>query len=218
MPAWHRFWGRVLENDFGDSVPSVSPVQLVAQPDVWRFEPVRIRGKLLSGRMKEAGIHGPLRHQGVWYEWWIGNKHGANEVWCVYTANKLDSLDVGEKFTSFDLPIEFTGLFYKVRSYIDAESKGNHCPLVLANTLTVTKKRNIVAEATWQKPSATTMAVCVLAVMGIAFLVAMLVHRSDRAKIYQPGGEHKKQIQQHLDSLGEDPDIKTIAQRLEELQ
>ena len=57
MPAWHRFWGRILENEQPDSVPVVSPVQLVAQPDVWRFEHVLVRGRLLAGRAKPAGIH-----------------------------------------------------------------------------------------------------------------------------------------------------------------
>lgn len=216
MPAWHRFWVRVLEND-DDKSQLVSPVQLVAQPDVWRFQPVRVRGRLLAGRAKVAGIHGPLRQQGVWYEWWIGNTHGADEVWCIYTANKPDSINVGEKFETFDTPIECSGLFYKVRSYVDAESKGNHCPLILANTFRVTQKANPIARATWI-PSTITMIVCIVAVMGVAFAIAMMVHRGDKQRTYQPGGKHKMQIDNHLDSLGDDPEIKSIAERLEDLE
>ena len=217
VPAWHRFWERILKNEKLESAQSVSPVQLVAQPHVWRFQPIRIRGKLLAGRTKKAGIHGPLRHQEVWYEWWIGNTHGADEVWCIYTANKPDSLIVGEDFEKFDAPIECSGLFYKVRSYVDGEAKGNHCPLILANTLTVNRKSNPIAETTWI-PSMPTMIACVLAVMGIAFGIAMLVHRSDKHQIHQPGGEHKLQITNHLDSLSDDPDIKSVAEQLEELE
>lgn len=217
MPAWFRYWGRILEKENTDAITTVSPVQLVAQPDVWRFQPIRVKGRLLAGRAKKAGIHGPLRQQGAWYEWWIGNTHGAKEVWCVYTANKPDSIDVGENFTNFDIAVESSGLFYKVRSYIDAESKGSHCPLILANNLTVTQKSNPIAKATWL-PSAPVMVCCILGVMALAFGVAMLVNRGDKHRIYQPGGEHKKQIDSHLESLGDDPDIKTVAERLEELE
>ena len=217
VPAWHRFWERITGNEELDEAQPVSPVQLVAQPDVWRFQPVRVRGKLLTGRAQVAGVHGPLRHQGVWYEWWIGNTHGADEVWCIYTANKPDSLEVGEEFEKFDATIECSGLFYKVRSYVDAASKGNHCPLILANTLTVESKRNPIAETTWI-PSMPTMIACVLGVMGVAFGIAMLVHRGDQHRIHQPGGEHKAQIESHLDSLSDDPEIKSIGQQLEELE
>jgi len=217
MPAWHRYWGRVLEDNEQDEAQSVSPVQLVAQSDVWRFQPIRIRGRLLAGRAKEAGIHGPLRQQGVWYEWWIGNTHGSDEVWCIYTADKPVSIEVGEKFEKFDMPIECNGLFYKVRSYVDAESKGNHCPLILANTFSVTQKVNPIAEATWL-PSMPVMIASILGVMAIAFGIAMLVHRSDKHRIHQPGGEHKLQIESHLDTLSNDPEIKSVAERLEELE
>ena len=217
VPAWHRFWERILRNEEQDKAQPVSPVQLVAQPDVWRFQPVRVRGKLLTGRARVAGIHGPLRHQGVWYEWWIGNTHGADEVWCIYTANKPDSLEVGEKFQNFDATIECSGLFYKVRSYVDATSKGNHCPLILANTFTVKSKRNPIAETTWI-PSMPTMIACVLGVMGIAFGIAMLVHRSDKHRIHQPGRGRKAEIESHLDSLSDDPEIKSLSQQLEELE
>lgn len=221
VPAWHRFWGRILEERSSDQqreeAQLVSPVQLVAQPKVWRFQPVRIRGILLAGRAKLAGIHGPLRQQGVWYEWWIGNTHGADEVWCIYTADKPDSIEVGEEFEKYDLPIACSGLFYKVRSYVDAESKGNHCPLILANTFDVTKKANPIAQASWI-PSTPVMIACVLGVMAIAFAIAMLVYRSDKYRIHQPGGEHKLQIENHLDTLSGDPEIKSLTQRLEELE
>lgn len=216
QPAWFRYWGRVLDEEQHAATEDVSAVQLVAQPDVWRFKPIRIRGKLLSGRSRKAGIHGPLRSQDTWYEWWVGNEHGASEVWCIYTANKPDSLEVGDKFSDFDVSINSDGYFYKVRSYVDGKSQGNHCPLILANSLTVLKKSNPIAEATWT-PSLTTMIVGVLAVIAIAFGVAMLVHRSDRHKLPQPGGEYKEAINQHLDSLENDPDIKSMAERLEEL-
>lgn len=216
MPAWFRYWGRILKNEETESVTTVSPVQLVAQPDVWRFKPIRVRGRLLAGRMKNAGVHGPLRRNGVWYEWWIGNTHGASEVWCVYTAYKPDSIDVGENFSKFDLAVESDGLFYKVRSYVDAESKGNHCPLILSRGLTITQKSNPVAAATWI-PSPTVMAVCIAGVMAVAFTVAMMLYRSDRHRIHKPGGEYKKQIESHLDSLIDDPEIKTVEERLEEL-
>jgi len=217
MPAWFRYWGRILEKENNETATTVSPVQLVAQPDVWRFQPIRVKGRLLAGRAKKAGIHGPLRHQGVWYEWWIGNSHGANEVWCVYTAGKPDSIDVGEKFTNFEVAVESSGLFYKVRSYVDAESKGNHCPLILASSLTVTRKSNPIAKASWL-PSPAVMVGCILGVMALAFGLAMLIYRSDQHRLHQPGGEHKKLIDSHLDSLADDPEIKTLAERLEELE
>ncbi len=216
MPAWFRYWGRILENNETEEVTSVSPVQLVAQPDVWRFKPIKVGGRLLAGRMKNAGIHGPLRHNGVWYEWWIGNTHGADEVWCVYTAFKPDSIDVGESFTDFDLPVESTGLFYKVRSYVDSQSKGNHCPLILSHDLTLTQRTNPVAQATWM-PSPTVMAFCIAGVMAIAFAIAMLIYRSDQHRIHKPGGDYKRQIETHLDGLVDDPGIKTVSERLEEL-
>ena len=217
MPAWFRYWGRILEKEDTETVTTVSPVQLVAQPDVWRFQPIRVKGRLLAGRAKKAGIHGPLRQQGVWYEWWIGNTHGAKEVWCVYTAHKPDSIEVGEDFSNFDIAVESSGLFYKVRSYIDAESKGSHCPLILANDLTVTQRSNPIANATWL-PSLTVMALWILGAMVLAFAVAMLVNRGDKHNTYNPGGEHKKLIDSHLESLGNDPDIKTLSERLEELE
>lgn len=217
MPAWFRYWGRILEKEDTEAVTTVSPVQLVAQPDVWRFQPIRVRGRLLAGRAKKAGIHGPLRQQGVWYEWWVGNSHGANEVWCVYTAEKPDSVEVGEKFTNFDVPVESSGLFYKVRSYVDAESKGNHCPLILASNLNVTQRANPIAKASWL-PSPAVMTGCIVGVMALAFAVAMLIYRADQHRLHQPGGEHKKLIDSHLDSLADDPEIKTVSQRLEELQ
>ena len=217
MPAWFRYWGRILEKEKPESVSTVSPVQLVAQPDVWRFQPIRIKGRLLAGRAKAAGIHGPLRQQGVWYEWWIGNAHGANEVWCIYTAEKPDSVEVSEKFSNFDVPVECSGLFYKVRSYVDAESKGNHCPLILANGLNVTRRSNPVSKASWL-PSPTIMIACIVGVMLFAFALAMMIYRSDKQRIHQPAGEHKRLIDDHLDSLADDPNIKSIAERLEELE
>jgi hypothetical protein len=216
QPAWFRYWGRILDEEQHSAAEDVSAVQLVAQPDVWRFKPIRIRGRLLSGRSRKAGIHGPLRNQGTWYEWWIGNEHGASEVWCIYTANKPDSLEVGDKFSNFDVSINSNGYFYKVRSYVDGKSQGNHCPLIFADSLTVLKNSNPIAEATWT-PSLANMITGVLAVVILAFGIAMLVHRSDRHKLPQPSGEYKEAINQHLDSLENDPDIKSMAERLEEL-
>ena len=62
------------------------------------------------------------------------------------------------------------------------------------------------------------MVACVIGVMAIAFGIAMLVHRGDHHRVHQPGGEHKQQIESHLDSLGDDPNIKSIAERLEEIE
>ena len=63
-----------------------------------------------------------------------------------------------------------------------------------------------------------TMIACVLGVMGIAFGIAMLVHRSDKHRIHRPGRERKAEIESHLDSLSDDPEIKSLSQQLEELE
>ena len=218
LPAWFRYWGRILDDNETESATSVSPVQLIAQPDVWRFKPVRLKGELLAGRKKTAGVHGPLRQNKVWYEWWIGNTHGADEVWCLYTSSKPDSLEVGEKFSDFKLLVESSGLFYKVRAYVDTQKQSNHCVLILADDLVVTQKTtNPVAEAVWV-PSNTVMIASVIGVMIVAFLIAMLVYRMDKnTKVHQPGGEYKMQIESHLENLADDPGIKTLAEKLEEL-
>ena len=172
----------------------------------------------MAGRKKTAGVHGPLRQNKVWYEWWIGNTHGADEVWCLYTSSKPDSLEVGEKFSDFKLLVESSGLFYKVRAYVDTQKQSNHCVLILADDLVVTQKTtNPVAEAVWV-PSNTVMIASVIGVMIVAFLIAMLVYRMDKnTKVYQPGGEYKMQIESHLENLADDPGIKTLAEKLEEL-
>lgn len=215
-PAWFRFWSRILADQETEPATKVSPVQLAAQSEVWRFQRVRIEGRLLAGRKRVAGAHGPLRHNGVWYEWWIGNSHGADEVWCVYTSEKPDSITVSEKFSSFDMKAESVGLFYKVRAYVNADSKGDQCPLILAKNLSVTQKSNPVAEASWT-PSTGVMVACVLGMMVLAFVIAMALIRSDKQPVHQPSGEHKAQIENHLGALAEDPNIKSVSERLDEL-
>lgn len=215
-PAWHRFWRHILEQPIEQDSESVSPVQLVSQPDAWRFKPVRLTGRLMSGRSRPSGMYGPLRDQDQWYEWWIGNAHGADEVWCVYTATKPDSLEVGDKFSNFDVPISVSGYFYKVRAYVDTQSQANHCPLVLANSLLVTQRSNPIAAASW-KPSTSVLIASIAGVLILAFAVAMLIYRSDQKSVRHPGGEHKAAIAEHLDSLSDDPNIKSMNQRLEDL-
>jgi len=217
LPAWFRYWGRILNDKETESAIAVSPVQLIAQSDVWRFKPVRAGGVLLGGQKKTAGVHGPLRGNKVWYEWWIGNTHGADEIWCLYTSSKPDSIKVGKEFTKFNLQVESTGLFYKVRSYIDTQEKSNHCALILADGFVVTQKTsNPVADAVWV-PSNTVMIVSVLGMMVLAFLIAMLVYRMDKAPIHQPSGEYKEQIESQLKNLVDDSRIKnSVGERIEE--
>ena len=111
---------------------------------------------------------------------------------------------------------ESVGLFYKVRAYVNADSKGDQCPLILAKNLSVTQKSNPVAEASWT-PSTGVMVACVLGMMVLAFVIAMALIRSDKQPVHQPSGEHKAQIENHLGALAEDPNVKSVSERLDEL-
>ena len=217
LPAWHRFWGLILDESVTPAAQPVTPVQLVAQPDVWRFNPVRLKGRLVSGRSRKAKQYGPLYKQEQWYEWWIGNPHGSDELWCVYTATKPDSIEVSDRFADFDINIEVDGYFYKIRSYVDAQSKANHCPLILAKSLSVNRVVNPVAAASW-KPSASVLVGSIAGVMVLALAVATMIYRSDHIGRRHPGGKHQESIESHLQLLEENGDIKSTIEKLEELQ
>lgn len=218
LAAWHRFWDRVLQNELkSDETESVSAVQLRTQPGIWRGKPVRLKGQLLGGKRTSVGDRSPLREQGHYYEWWIASNRNGSEVLCVYTSDKPEGMEVTNSFASFDTPVEVSGFFYKIRSYIDDLEKTNHCPLVIGNCLSPIGRQNLAATNQWQ-PTFGAFVPWLIGIAVLAFAIAMWINNADRKKIHSPGGEHLDSINAHLDSLSQNTDIKSISEQLEELK
>ncbi len=217
LPAWLLFWRRATSPAATDEMTTaVSTVELRAQPNAWRGKRVTIRGSLLAGRKVKLESNLAL-DQGHYFEWWIADRDGKGEIYCLYTSQHPDTVTAGEKLSSFDVPVEATGYFYKVRAYIDTQSQANYCPLILGKTLVPLAAAPASIINTTGLPSAWVMGLCLLGLAAFAFAIAMMVDRQDREKPLGPRGEMLESINENLAQLKEDSDIKTVAEKILEL-
>jgi len=122
LPAWLMFWRRVAWQTLTDEAApkSVSTVELRAQPRAWRGKPVSIRGSLLAGRKVKLESKLALEN-GYYFEWWIADRHGKGEIYCLYSEQQPEAIAVGEKLVACRLGLG--ALAYSIALMVDRQDR-----------------------------------------------------------------------------------------------
>lgn len=217
IPAWVMYWRRITEIASDDSPTSrVSTVELRAQPKAWRGKKVTIAGNLLLGREVQLESDTAVA-DGKYFEWWIADDDGKGEAYSVYSSDPLPSIAVSKDLTEFNLPVEATGYFYKIRSYKRGEAS-LHCPLILCHSLDLQSAGSSTStESTSEFPWVTLLIALPVIGMG-AFVIAWWIDKAGREKPPTVGKAKQQAIGDHLEELKHDKEIKSDAERVRELE
>ncbi len=190
--ADYLFVERLLQQTSAAATPPaqaepVTHLQLVSQPSAYRGRWVTFSGRiraarqLTSRRMEEGTTEDPS-----FYEWWVQPSDGSTIPFCFLTVQWPSALPFpGKTLQPLDQQAQFTGYFYKVRSYLADGGRVQFCPTLigLVPVLQPTSGGAASPAAWWWLP--------LLVALGIvcAVAVALRVYRSSRqigARIVRP--------------------------------
>ncbi len=159
--AWLRMWERVIGQDLGQPLDA-SHLQLSSQPGFYRGRAVNIAGWVRSARREELTDS----ELGVdhYFILWLRPADTNLAPYCLYALELPANFpEVTNEFRDLNERVRVTGLFFKIRAYIDASSESNECPVILAKTFELKPDVSPLAVNAWQ-PSRVTL-------MGLLFLM-----------------------------------------------
>ena len=227
LPGWMTVWDEAVAGRPVASATSaegeVSFLQLSGQPHNYRGKSVAIEGQARTCRKKLLEhTRLPVDH---YYEVWVEPLGvDGDGLFCVYAAEIPDAFPVdlveqeSGKFHDVDVPVSLTGRFFKVRSYRDLGGGVSHSPVVIARQID-TDEAQMVAEVSAARtiPSTTSLAFWFVGIVAVATGLAIVVFRTSRTHSRQLGQSSAKRMHRSLELLGQDPSIKTAAQRVADL-
>ena len=237
--AWLLIWDQTRERwqnrvSDGDAHPidsdpdEITFLQLSGQPSAYRGKLINLRGTARTFRKKiPKQTKLAMDH---YYEVWIDPTHQDGDgLYCVYAENvpsefgltrssadaqKSDALIDPGKFVNLDVPVTLSGRFFKLRSYQDAGGSVSHCPVIIAQT--VKSARPVVASAPL-RPNWQLLGWVLGGVALASTYFAVLLFRSSRTSKRSAGRTTTARTEKTLDTLQQDPTVKSNAQRIAEL-
>ena len=226
--AWKRIWEKTLEQGERQSSKSepVDRIALMSQPEFYRGKPVQIKGWIRSIRRKSVSADSQLELN-HYYEMWVRPKESKLGTFCVYSAtlpkgSKLlqETFNASGKndqhdqtnFIDANENVTIEGHFFKVRTYVAADTTVRGCPVVLASSFESIAPVEFAANS-WQ-PSRTTLSVFLISIPILATAIACWVYFSSRTKQYVPGKQRTKMINKTLSALATDPSVQTDSEKI----
>ena len=227
--AWLRCWEQVLANresasresssnaegsSAGDS-ELVRVAQLLNQPNHYRGRWVFARGWLrgaqrLKVKKNELGI-------GHYYVLWVQPFDSDAAPFCLYVRQWPAGLPpVDRTFVKLSEPIRFRGIFFKLRSYPTVERKLAVCPLILADSVDWVAESPAAPTPRWEPPPWMLILILV-GIPVVATLIAVVVYQTTRTERIELPNQTGR-VLQNLAALNRDPNIKTDAERVRELE
>ncbi len=211
---WVRLWERVAAHDFGQAEP-VSQLQLISQPEYYRGKAVEIEGWVRSARRDE--LQDSELGVSHYYILWLRPADTKIAPYCVYALTLPEGFpDVTTEFSDYNQPVKVSGLFFKIRSYPDAQRQVRESPVILTHQPELVTKTVPTSVNAWQ-PSRTTLVFLLALIPIVATVIAWLVYQGTQSKPYQPGRQATTTINRTLDQLKNDASVKTDLEKVMEL-
>ena len=214
-PAWYRSWDRLIQNSEPSSKTEVSFLQLTAQPGAWRGKPVSVSGQARAlERVRAANPHHGIE---FYHVLWVKPRDSNQTPWCIYARELPDGFPrTDDGMIKLDEPITATGIFFKLRSYVATNEKIESCPLILADTIQWKPAVAIAVAKPW-RPANWLLTVFFIGMPLVACWLAVLVWRSTTNRGFAHGKNRQQEILHSLDSLADNPEIKSDRERIREL-
>jgi hypothetical protein len=225
--AWVRLWERVRDprfpasnntsNRLAEATPVVSHLQLSSQPDFYRGKPITVRGRVLSARQEmlddsELGVP-------HYFVLWLQPADSNVAPYCIYALElPVGFPPVSERFSKHNQPIEATGLFFKIRTFVDGSNQVSESPVILTNQLTMTEDNtdSLLSVSNFRLPLQAWIGFLVLMPL-VAATIAWLIFRGSETRRYQPGALMTKKINRGLQALTRDPGVQSDVEKIQDL-
>jgi hypothetical protein len=193
----------------------VSHLQLISQPEYYRGKPVEIEGWVRSARRDE--LQDSELGVSQYYILWLRPADTKTAPYCVYALTLPAGFpEVTTEFRDFNQPVKVAGLFFKIRSYQDAERQVRESPVILTRQPELVIKTIPTSVNAWQ-PSPTTLTVLFVSIPILATLIAWLVYQGGRWKPYEPGRVATAEINNSLDQLKNDSTVQSDLEKVMKL-
>ena len=217
LPAWSEVTRRLSAATSGqlaeDSVGKVEMNQLMGQTSHYRNKVVSISGQLLL--VRKIKLQHRIAEANEVFEMWIAPLGKSVFPFCVYALELPENYDqVGTRTERVSMPVDVDGVMFKKMFYTTEDGEVNECPLILAKVPTIHYEPVQVAESTnlpvWVV--ATVASLCCLIAIGIS----VVVFRNSAGRRKFPG-RVRKDVDQSLQELEENPSVETVQERLRKL-
>ncbi|MFK7768920.1 MAG: hypothetical protein AB8B55_16990 [Mariniblastus sp.] len=222
--TWKRLWEKA-ETGTADS-ETVDRIALMSQPEFYRGKPVKIQGWIRSIRRKNVSPKSELEFP-HYYEMWVRPAETKLGTYCVYSTKlpKASSVlqqkfNFGEnknsnttEFFEVNENVTIEGYFFKIRTYVAADSTVRSCPVVLGSSFDTIAPIEFASVERWQ-PTRTTLVMLLALIPIIATGIACWVYFGSRTKQYTYGKQRQKTINKTLSSLATDPNVQTDREKI----
>lgn len=205
--AWIRLWEQAIDGD-ASAGNSVSRIELMGQPDLYRGQTVTVEGWVRSARKK---VLDPESELGLphYFVLWVRPLETKQGPYCVYTMElPAEFPDVTEQFSELNERVQISGYPFKIRTYVTADSSVDQCPVMIASHLTRIDNPEFTSVNQWQ-PSRLTLMIALISIPLIASFLAWAAFRNSETRPFTPGKTTQKRIDQTLSELSNDPQVQT---------
>ncbi len=218
--SWIRTWEKVIspnatQNELVDAT-SVNRIELMGQPDIYRGKPIAIEGWVRSARKKKLPADTALGIE-HYYILWVRPRESKLGPYCVYSQHIPASFPkLGNEFIDVNQLVQIPGYFFKIRSYVAADSSVQECPVIIAPQLLTIASAPMPLLDKWQ-PSPTTLITAFVVIPLGATFIAWFAFQTSRTKRQSPAKSTKKRIHDSLDALVKSPEVQTDQEKIMEL-
>ena len=220
--AWKRVWEMVLSRAPGNLVPNHTPpnykpverIELMSQPKHYRGSPINVEGRVRAARIDklDEGSELGIPHR---YILWVKPKETNQGPFCIYAHELPDGFpELSDRFQDLDEHVQIDGYFFKIRTYVAADSSATTCPLIVASKL---KRIAAVGSVNNWQPSRALFIGLLLMMPILATAIAWWAFRSTKTQSYQPGAKTAGKIDQSLQDLTSDPNVQTDREKIRAL-
>lgn len=222
--AWIRFWERVLSENAPEPT-EVQRIQLMSQPQYYRGQWVELAGWIRAVKkvqLKENSATGLP----CYYELWLRPSDTNVGPICVCSATLPAGLvkdpdSVTDDFQSANYKVSLSGIFFKVRKFVNNGKQVEYSPVVICKDLAALTQPTTPVDSKNDASSATNPPWLIPTVIGlpvIAVLLAWGMFRSADFRSHTPGERTQQRIGKSLNALKDDPDIQTDLERVIKLE
>lgn len=209
--AWLLAWKSLLSATPPQAV-SATPFDLASQPRQFRGRLIRIDGTV-RGIESIRASENPLGLDRYWILW-IQPAQLDRTPYCVYATSMPGELQGdAESFRNVRIPVQVTGLFWKIRTYVDTQNEVSTCPLILAREI-LTRTKNVSREPYRWQPANWLLWLLIVLLPGVAIAIAWGVYRAGRVRLDPDSPGKSRSVRTVLTDLAQDDSIASDRERM----
>ena len=222
--AWDLALHRLsTDREIANGAATVNTIDLMAQPEVYRGEPVSIKGRLL--RAESIRSNNPYVNNFRYSRLWIKPEGLSQTPYCVYSLNVPEGFpELQPAAAEFNHAISLEGIFFKVMIYTDSDDNGASCPLILASTFDCSVGNIISSQepesglASEDSGSFQGLYIAVLSILVAGAGIWCFAIWMERSPQRTDSKSKSARVQNTMDDLEKRDDILDVHQRLSKLE